>query len=211
MRKLTLCIVLSIFCCQSYTCASGLDFYCSRQDRIRPLAVKIARDAVRTQLTTGKPPAPPVKLSRILKGRAAVFVTIAKNGRRRGCKGSFEPVTDNLHSEIVRAAIGAATSDVRYRPIRANELDDVTFTVSIVGPLKRVRDPYTFSPRDYGLLLRASSKSGVLLPGEAKTCEWRLSEAKRQAGVRPGEPYDLYVFETVALHENPGAHAKRRK
>lgn len=211
MRTLTVCIALLISNWQICACASPLDAYRQQQNDLRPIAVKLARDAVQAHIATGKAPAPPAKLPHIFKGRAAVFVTIAKNGRRRGCKGSFEPTAEDLAAEIIRAAIGAATSDIRYRPIRGNELDDVTFTVSIVGPLKRVHDPYAYSPRDHGLLLRASGKSGVLLPGEAKTSAWRFAEAKRQSGVRPGEPYDLYVFETVALHETTRAPDKRRK
>ncbi|MCL5105743.1 MAG: AMMECR1 domain-containing protein, partial [Armatimonadetes bacterium] len=153
----------------------------------------------------------PSELPEVFRTRAAVFVTIAKNGRRRGCKGVFEPATDNLAAEIVRAAIGAATADIRYRPIRANELNQITFTVSIVGPLKRVSDPYNCSPADQGLLIRASGKSGVILPGEAKTSSWGLAEAKRQAGIKPGEPYELYMFKTLALHETTGAPDKRRR
>ena len=210
MRTTAMCIALLSLGALNYTCASPLDAYRAGENTIRPIAVKLARDAVRAQVA-GRCLTMPSRLPEVFRTRAAVFVTIAKNGRRRGCKGVFEPVTDNLAAEIVRAAVGAATADIRYRPIRRNELDQLTFTVSIVGPLKRVEDTNACSPGDHGLLLRSGDTSGVILPGEAKTSAWGLAEAKRQAGIRSGEPYELYVFETLALHETTGAPSKRRK
>lgn len=65
-----------------------------------------------------------------------------------------------------------------------------------------MRESDGYSTLDYGLLLRTASGSGVILPGEAKTASWRLAEAKRQAGVRAGQSYELFVFQTVALHED---------
>jgi uncharacterized protein (TIGR00296 family) len=157
---------------------------------------------VRAHITTGKEKFDTPKLPEIFSRKAAVFVTIAKNGKRRGCRGSFEPTTGCLKDEIVQTAIASATADVRYRPVRTNELAHLTFTVSIVGPLRLVKEADGYPPRLYGILLKANSGSGVILPGEAKTARWRLAEAKKQAGVKPAEPYELYVFETVTLRND---------
>lgn len=185
----------------TYTCASPLNDFSDHQNTLREPAIKLARDAVHAFLVEGKRAPAPRKLPILFTHKAAVFVTIAKNGRRRGCKGVFEPATTCLKDEIIRAAIGAATGDIRYRPIRSNELDELTFSVSIVGPLKHVQDPAAYSCFHYGLLLRGATASGVILPGEAKTNSWRLAEAKRQAHIRRGEHYEIFVFETLALHE----------
>ena len=199
MRAPILCIVLLTIVPRACASPPSLDVFRQGQGRISAPAVSLARKAVTTYLATGKDEFSLPQLPEIFKRKAAVFVTISKAGRTRGCKGSFEPTTSNLRDQIIQTAIGAATADIRCRPIRSNELKDLDFTVSIVGPLKRVKDANGYPPRLYGLFLRSSSKSAVLLPGEAKTTAWRLAEAKRQAGLRPGEPYELYVFETVTL------------
>ena len=199
MRRTVLCIAVLMITAETCADISPLAPFKRQQGRISAQAAALARQAVETYLTTSKDKFSVPELPEIFNRKAAVFVTIAKNGRRRGCKGSFEPLTENLKDEIIQTAIGAATADIRYRPVRPNELEELTFTVSIVGPPKHVKDAGVYPPRLYGLLLKSGSKSGVILPGEAKTTRWRLTEAKRQARVRPGEPYELYVFETVTL------------
>ena len=182
--------------------ASSIDDFAASQNTLRAPAVGLARRAVETYLKTGKTISPPRDLPALFRRNVGAFVTMSKDGRRKGCKGTFEPAAGNLAEEIIRAAIGAAAADRRYRPIRANELADLIFTVSIIGPLKRVRESDGYSTRDYGLLLRTASSTGVILPGEAKTASWRLAEAKRQAGMRAGQSYELFVFKTVALRED---------
>lgn len=209
LSPLLMCIAVYSLNTATYA-VDCLDAYRQQANAIAVPAAAMARRAVETYLKTGKADVNASRLPAVFVKKAAVFVTIAKNGKRRGCKGAFEPVTGSLRDEIIRTAIEAATADIRYRPIRSNELDDVTFTVSIVGPLKRVQDSAPYPPERYGLLLRSGGKSGVLLPGEAKTSTWRLAEARRQAGVGPGEPCELFVFETVALREPDSASVRRR-
>lgn len=205
MRVPSVCLALLCLSSISYTSTRSLELYRNSRAQIAAPAVRIARQAVTTYLETGRAVVEEKGLPEAFRKKAAVFVTISSNGRRRGCAGGFEPAAANLRDEIVLAAIRAATADTRYRAVRAGELDRLTFTVSIVGPLTPVSDPSRYPPAAYGLLARNGPKSGVILPGEAKTSRWGLSEAKRQAGIRPDEPCELYVFETVTLTERPGA------
>lgn len=188
---------------------STLEYFRGRQHVVAGPAVRLARDAVSSYLRTGRPTAPTHPLPPEFARKAGVFVTISRHGRRRGCWGRFEPATGCLRDEIIGAAVAAATSDPRCRPIRLGELKDLEFTVSIVGPLRRTKDTQPYSPGAFGLLLRSGEKTGVILPGEARTSRWRLAEAKRQAGVSPGEPYELYVFETVALRAPEATRCQR--
>ena len=210
MRAPILCIAVLMIAAGTYASSRSLDVFRQQQGRISSDAVGLARKAVTTYLATGKDEFPLPKLPEVFKRKAAVFVTISKAGRRRGCRGSFQPTTSNLRDEIIQTAIGAATADIRYRPIRTNELKDLDFTISVVGRLEHVKDANGYPSRVYGLLLRSASKSGVLLPGEAKTSTWRLAEAKRQAGLKPGEPYELYVFEAVTLRTHKQTVKPRR-
>lgn len=182
--------------------ASTLDDFAGYVGEIRVPAIALAREAVTNCIKGEKCAKAQSKLPEIFKRKAAVFVTISKHGRRRGCFGVFEPVTSNLGEEIIRSATHAATADKRYRPIRKNELSELEYTVSIVGPLKRVSDPESYPPECYGLLLKCASGAGVLLPGEARTNRWRIAEARRQAGAGPKERCEMFVFRTIALHES---------
>ncbi len=195
------CICLIMIAAQAYTASDPLEAYRRQRGVIAPIAVDLARQAVESYITIDKAKVVHGKLPDLFRKKAAVFVTISKNGQRRGCKGAFEPVTGSLRDEIIRTAVQAATADIRYRPIRRSELKDVTFVVSIVGPLRRVRDSAAYSPRQFGLLIKSGDKSGVVLPGEAKTSQWRLSEARKQAGVGSKDPCEMYVFEAVELRE----------
>lgn len=211
MRVPGICLSLLCLAIVSYASTRSLDLFRNSRARIAAPAARIARQAVTTYLKTGRAVADDKGLPEAFRRKAAVFVTISKDGRRRGCAGGFEPAAANLRDEIVLAAIRTATADTRYRAIRAGELDQLIFTVSIVGPLTPVSDPSRYPPAAYGLLARSGSRSGVILPGEAKTSRWGLSEAKRQAGIRPGEPCELYVFETVTLRERPRANDGGRR
>jgi len=208
LRAAALCITLCSLAGAAYTDAVSLDVFRQNRTRIQSQACSLARQAAAHYLRYGTTEFKGPDLPEIFNRKAAVFVTISKDGQRRGCRGSFEPAEDTLKAEIIRVAIEAATADIRYRPIRLGELDELAFSVSIVGEPEIVSDLDGFCPTRCGLLLRSGEKSGVLLPGEAKTNTWQLAEAKRQAGVQPGEPYELYVFETVALHETRPPEAK---
>lgn len=213
MRVLGMCTALILLASPSYTSPQPLDYYRNAQARIAAPAVRIARQAVARYLESGRMDIQDQEknLPEAFQRKAAVFVTISRDGQRRGCAGGFEPTASNLRDEIALAAIRAATTDRRYRAIRAGELDQLTFTVSIVGPLKRVSDPSRFPPAVYGLLVRSGSRAGVILPGEARTSEWGFAEARRQAGIGTGEPCELYVFETVTLREPPRADSVGRR
>ncbi len=211
MRFLSFCTTICLSLAISCALASPLGNFAQHRNTLCKPAINLARETVRIYLTTGKLTPTQQKLPAIFNQKAAVFVTIAKNERRRGCKGTFEPATKCLKDEIIRAAIGAATSDIRYRPIRSNELGKLSFTVSIVGPLKRVKDPQQYPPISYGLLVRGGAGTGVILPGEAKTNSWRVAEARRQAGLKSGQPCEMFVFETVALHETKEPPKPRRR
>jgi len=54
-------------------------------------------------------------------------------------------------------------------PIEPWELPTCEYAVSIVGRLERVSPHEEWSPKTYGVFVRAGQKSGVILPGEALT------------------------------------------
>ena len=104
-----------------------------------------------------------------LKERRGTFVTITKHGTLRGCIGNIMPIYPITES-VKRNAINAAFNDFRFQPLQKEELDDVTFEVSILTrPV-----PLVFSGPDdlisklrpgiSGVIIRSGNASATYLP-----------------------------------------------
>jgi len=128
--------------------------------------------------------------------QAGVFVTIIIDDKVRGCMGRIHPAEASLWVEIARAAEMAATMDMRHPPISAEDLPNLDFCVSVVGRVRRESPDVEVNPRLEGILVKTGGRSGVILPGEARTSAYQRKWAKREAGIEPGVPFELYVFET---------------
>lgn len=132
----------------------------------------------------------------ILGVPAGVFVALILDGRVRGCIGTVYPMEASLAEEIASAARMAATSDPRRPPVRPAEVARLDYCVSVVGRLRRHEPEAPVNPRTEGVIVKANGRSGVILPGEARTGAYEIAWAKREAGVGPGDHFELFVFET---------------
>lgn len=131
----------------------------------------------------------------VLAAPAGVFVTLILDGGVRGCMGTVYPVEASLADEIAGAARMAATSDPRRPPVSAEEVQELEFCVSVVGRLRREKPDSGVDPRREGVIVRANGRAGIILPGEARTGAYEIAWAKREAGIGPGDHFELYVFE----------------
>jgi len=133
----------------------------------------------------------PAPASQNLGPAQAVFVTLEVDGVIRGCRGSLTVRSTSLAGEILDAARSAAQHDPRYRPLSARELERLRITVTLVERLEPIEWPSYLSP-EHGLVLRAGSKVGVVLPWEGKDPEVRRLWAYRKAGVAVGSEGTLW-------------------
>jgi AMMECR1 domain-containing protein len=122
---------------------------------------------------------------------AGVFVTLSKDGKSRACWGSLTPDKDLIKSTIY-ATIGALTREYRFTPVRSDEWRQLKVQVTLVRSLEPIRRISDQNPMLDGLLVRAGGKSGLLLPGEASDAHYQLVQCKLKAGIKPGEPCQLY-------------------
>lgn len=93
----------------------------------------LARDAV-VHAARGED-LPAIDLDRVsdrLRRDGASFVTLNKDERLRGCIGSLE-ARRPLALDVQKNAVGAAIRDPRFPPVSAEELDDLTVEVSVLG------------------------------------------------------------------------------
>ncbi len=129
--------------------------------------------------------------------RAGVFICLKIRGNLRGCIGTFQPTEPSIAHETVRNAISAATCDPRFSCIRADELDQIEYTVDVLTPPEPVVSRSDLDPRRYGVIVQAGGRRGLLLPDleGVDTADYQISIAMQKAGIPPGTPVELYRFE----------------
>ena len=156
-----------------------------------------------------------------LRKLAATFVTIDFGERLHGCIGTVEP-RRSLLEDLRHNAVMAAFSDPRTRPLRADELELVTFSVSILGP----RTPIEFAdeadarrqlrPHVDGVILSCAGHRGLFLPQVWETLPERgafLDNLKRKAGLPTtfwSDQLALERFEVTKFAE-PRTHTEQSR
>src|SRR4030043_2294322 len=108
------------------------------EEELHPV-VKLGKGAGESYARKGKMPKPR-ELSPEMRERAGVFVSLHKHGQLRGCIGTFEPTKDNVAEEIIANAISSSTTDPRFPPVTASELDDLEYGVDILTTPEPVTD-----------------------------------------------------------------------
>ncbi len=129
--------------------------------------------------------------------RAGAFICLKARGQLRGCIGTTEPTRGTLAVEIIENAVAAATRDPRFDPVDAAELADLAITVDVLSEPEPVADHSQLDHRRYGVIVRAGTRHGVLLPDieHIDSVLEQLTTARQKAGIGPDEPIELFRFE----------------
>jgi len=169
---------------------------------------RIARLSVTEIVRKGRSPriAPPE--SEDLLRNAAVFVTLRKNGRLRGCVGSIV-ATESLYQAVARSAVNAAVNDRRFPPVSEAELDDLEYEISVLSPFRKISDVKQIEVGRHGLMLEKGPFRGLLLPQVATENRWDRKKFLENICLKAGLPRDswkhpeteLYVFSAEVLEE----------
>jgi uncharacterized protein (TIGR00296 family) len=180
--------------------------------------VNLARQTVTEYLKNGKILQVPESVSPKLMKPSGVFVTLNSfnNGEKtlRGCIGLPYPTTP-LVQAVIEAALSAATRDPRFPPVAPEELDQITFEVSVLTPPEIVEAE---KPTDYpskikvgrdGLIIEKSYCKGLLLPQVPVEWNWNEEEFLCQCSMKGGLSPDswllkdtkIYKFSCVIAHE----------
>ncbi len=163
--------------------------------------VRLARLSLETYIRQEHPlSALPEGLPAELTSQAAgAFVSLHKEGRLRGCIGTIAPTCRNLAQEIAQNAISAGTRDPRFPPVRAGELEELEYSVDVLGQPEPVDSPARLDPKRYGVIVSFGAKRGLLLPDleGVDTVQDQIDIARRKGGIRQEDPYTLQRFEVV--------------
>ncbi|MBN1473983.1 MAG: AmmeMemoRadiSam system protein A [Syntrophaceae bacterium] len=139
--------------------------------------------------------------SETLKEKRGAFVTIKKHDHLRGCIGYIKAVKP-LWETVQEMAIAAAFHDPRFPALKADELTDLSFEVSVLSPLKRIKDVSEIEVGKHGLYITRGYNSGLLLPQVAVEHnldrESFLRETCYKAGLSPQawqeKETEIYIF-----------------
>lgn len=188
------------------------------------LLVKTAREVVTEYLATNKIKQLSKEFQEKFSFNAGVFVTINKMKNLRGCIGY--PTSDQkLYQALADAAISAAVNDPRFIPLNQDELNSVTFEVTVLSPPQLI---VVNDYRDYfekikigrdGLIVKKDFHSGLLLPQVPVEYGWNVQEfleyTCEKAGLDKNSWKDLktkiFKFSGIIFYEeSPNGVVKRK-
>jgi AmmeMemoRadiSam system protein B/AmmeMemoRadiSam system protein A len=138
----------------------------------RQTLLNVAREVVRQGVMHGgRAPTLNIEggLSRTLQAQRAAFVTLKVGGALRGCRGSILPHR-SLLVDVADNAFKSAFGDPRFPAVSAGELDQLSFSVSILSTPRRIGCHSeaeligALSPDVDGLILREGERQGLFLP-----------------------------------------------
>jgi uncharacterized protein (TIGR00296 family) len=171
--------------------------------------VNLARQTVTEYLKNGKILQVPENVSSKLMKPYGVFVTLNSlhkgTKRLRGCIGLPYPTTP-LVKAVIEAALSAATQDPRFPPVAFEELDQITFEVSVLTPpeLVTVEKPADYTSkikigRD-GLIIENGYCKGLLLPQVPVEWNWNEEEFLCQCSMKAGLPPDSWLLKDTKIY-----------
>ena len=180
----------------------------------RELLLKLARQAVKAQVTGSAPPTPPEPTGELAKKRGC-FVTLTNRGQLRGCIGTFQ-ANKPIVEQVIEMA-GAAARDPRfvYDPITPEEVDNLTIQISVLSELQPIENPLDFELGVHGIYIVRGAASGCFLPEVATETGWSKEEFLSQccagkAGLSPDAWRDgqtkVYIFTTEKFSDKPEEH-----
>ena len=105
-------------------------------------------------------------------------------------------------------AIAAATQDPRFSPVTPDELPYISLEISILSPIKEIKDPFEIEIGRHGLYIAQGKKRGVLLPQVAIENRFDrftfLEQTCLKAGLPPSswlEGATIFTFEADIFAE----------
>lgn len=156
------------------------------------------------------PPAAHCPLVGPLLDRRAVFVTLRRAGRLRGCVGSFPPASQALWQGIVEAAGRAACHDERYPAVAREELGELELEVSVLQEPRSLAPGAPIRLGSDALMIAHDGRRALLLPWAPTESGWDRETTLAQLSRKAGLPSDswrrgarLFALETQDLREPP--------
>ncbi len=161
------------------------------------ILVKTSRKVVEEFLSTNTRKKLDKEFEKNFSFNSGVFVTLNDQSGLRGCIGY--PLPDKkLYKALEDAAIAAATEDPRFPKVKTEELDKISFEVTVLTPPEEIK---VENPKDYptkiqtgrdGLIVKIGFNSGLLLPQVPVEYGWNSEEFLGHTCEKAGLPKDCW-------------------
>lgn len=169
--------------------------------------LKLARETIE-HAVRGEAPPKAEPITPRLEEPWGCFVTLTKHGELRGCIGLIKGIKP-LYLAVQDMAIAAALRDPRFPPVSPSELDEIEIEISVLTPLKEVKDVEEIKVGRDGIYIERGYHSGLLLPQVATEYGWTreefLDHTCMKAGLFPGcwkeEGTKIYRFSALIFSE----------
>ncbi len=159
-------------------------------DREKEKLLEIARRSVEAAVTGEIYSGGLDGLAPLSESRGA-FVTLTIKGELRGCIGYTSPIQP-LRDIVRTAAVHAALHDTRFSPVCKEELPRLHYEVSVLSPVRLVKDPSVIRVGLHGLFVRRGGREGLLLPQVATERHWDRETFLKQTCLKAGLPPDAW-------------------
>lgn len=134
-----------------------------------------------------------------LKEKGGAFVTIKKKGDLRGCIGYIHAVLPVWES-VKEAAIQAAFHDPRFHPVDRKEWKDIDIEISVLTPMKKIKDTEEIEVGKHGLYIEKGYNSGLLLPQVATEYNWDRMTFLEQTCYKAGLSKDAWKSKDTLIY-----------
>ena len=175
--------------------ADGDAFAISEQSQ--KLLLSLARDVIQEKCNGGhyKAKRPDVPE---LGDPAAVFVTLHKQGRLRGCIGTIQ-ARSPLYDAVVEYAELAAFDDPRFQPVTSDELKDIKIEISVLSPMRKIASPKEIIPGKHGVVVSKGHRRGLFLPQVWEQLPGMEQFMGYLCAEKAGLPFDAWKGDDVEL------------
>ncbi|MGE5645601.1 MAG: AmmeMemoRadiSam system protein B [Acidobacteriota bacterium] len=126
-----------------------------------------------------------------------LFVTLRKNGRLRGCVGTFAPKLP-LGDAVIEQTLAAAAEDPRFAPVTASDAP-LSLEISLLTPLKRLANWRDFR-LGHGAVIEMDGKAGTLLPQIAAEMGWTREQFLENLSLKAGLAPKAYRESRAVIH-----------
>ena len=95
--------------------------------------------------------------------------------------------------------MSAGARDPRFPPVGTGELDQMEYSVDVLGEPEPISSPAQMDVKKYGVIVSCGNRRGLLLPDldGVDTVEQQIDIARQKGGISTQEKYTLERFEVV--------------
>lgn len=178
-------------------------------DSEREMLFKMARENIKSLIDNKKRiTVDETSLPEIFRRPFGAFITLKINGSLRGCIGRFIS-SDPLWKVVLESSQSSAFEDPRFNPLSKEELTKTDIEITVLGPLKKIKDIHEIVLGRHGIYIKKDFRAGTMLPQVPIENGWSIEEflgytARDKAGLTwdGWKDADIFIYDGIVLEEN---------